>query len=386
MVYEQEDEITVEVSLITSNGGHFQFSLCPLSWGEIPTAECFEEWPLEFVKDNYYGAYEDTNHPERIYVPDGDVVGRVEDLSGFPGNKQEFSYQMNLPCGLTGDLVLLQWYFVTAQDCYHEGYLEYDFPPEWGDVFEEKINECPNPLPADGNGLPLQYWNCAEIQILKTGETERCRPTVGPTGSPTGGVVTVVPTGGPTEGPSVGETSVPTQRPVVDLPIVGDGCDGLCLVPVDSTDCPATLPVFGCLDDNFQTVNVGDYCIASGECDTSKELDNCGNDGADVYQRVNSCAKPDSGITPEDIPISLPVLDNDVDGVGDGLSIVDITTPDNGSVILDEDTNELVYTPNPGYNGPEEFEYSVIDGDGFLSVAPVTIEVTPVNDVPVASK
>ena len=96
-------------------------------------------------------------------LPDGDVVGRVDDLSGFPGNKQEFSYQMNLPCGLTGDLVLLQWYFVTAQDCYHEGYLEYDFPDSWGDVFEEKIEKCPSPLPPDGNGLPLQYWNCAEV-------------------------------------------------------------------------------------------------------------------------------------------------------------------------------------------------------------------------------
>ena len=28
-VYEQEDEITVKNSLIASNGGHFQFSLCP---------------------------------------------------------------------------------------------------------------------------------------------------------------------------------------------------------------------------------------------------------------------------------------------------------------------------------------------------------------------
>ncbi len=167
-VYDQEAEITIEVSLISSNGGHFQFSLCSIEWGEIPTEECFKAHPLEFVKDNLYGAFEDPNYPERIYVPDGDVEGRVSDTSGFKGDKQLFSYQMNLPCGMTGDLVLLQWYFVTAQDCYHEGYLDYDFPASWGDVFEEKIEKCPSPLPPSGDGLPLQYWNCAEIQVLKS--------------------------------------------------------------------------------------------------------------------------------------------------------------------------------------------------------------------------
>ncbi len=123
-VYDQEDEITIEVSLISSNGGHFQFSLCPLDWGDVPTQKCFDAHPLEFVKDNYYGASEDPNYPQRIYAPDGDVTGRVDDTTGFPGNKQAFSYQMRLPCGLARDLVLLQWYFVTAQDCYHEGYLD----------------------------------------------------------------------------------------------------------------------------------------------------------------------------------------------------------------------------------------------------------------------
>ena len=90
-IYEQEQEINIRVSLISSNGGHFVFSLCPIEWGEnsscyiiqstfngtsntvpqgeIPTQECFDAHPLEFVKDNYYDATEDPNYPERIYVP-----------------------------------------------------------------------------------------------------------------------------------------------------------------------------------------------------------------------------------------------------------------------------------------------------------------------------
>ena len=48
--------------------------------------------------------------------------------------------------------------------------------------------------------------------------------------------------------------------------------------------------------------------------------------------------------------------------------------------------DELVYTPEEGYNGPDDFEYSVIDGNGFISDAPVDIMVVPVNDAPVASE
>ena len=63
-VYDQEDEITIEVSLISSNGGHFIFSMCPIEWGEVPSEECFKAHPLEFVKDNFYGATLDPNYPE----------------------------------------------------------------------------------------------------------------------------------------------------------------------------------------------------------------------------------------------------------------------------------------------------------------------------------
>ena len=35
-----------------------------------------------------------------------------------------------LPKGLAGDVVLLQWYYLTANLCKPEGYTEYPFPEE----------------------------------------------------------------------------------------------------------------------------------------------------------------------------------------------------------------------------------------------------------------
>jgi hypothetical protein len=63
---------------------------------------------------------------------------------------------------------------------------------------------------------------------------------------------------------------------------------------------------------------------------------------------------------------------------------VDFTEPQNGSVELVDD--ELVYSPDVGYNGNDEFVYSILDGNGFLSDAQVDVEVVPVNDTPIASE
>ena len=79
---------------------------------------------------------------------------------------------------------------------------------------------------------------------------------------------------------------------------------------------------------------------------------------------VPSCAKDDNGTTPADTPVSLPVLSNDVGGVGDRLTTVEWVEPEHGTVQLVDD--ELVYTPETEYNGPDDSEYSVIDGNGFL--------------------
>ena len=78
-------------------------------------------------------------------------------------------------------------------------------------------------------------------------------------------------------------------------------------------------------------------------------------------------------------PVTLRPLDNDYDQDGDNLTIVGVSTPLHGTVVLDGDT--ITYTPEAGYVGPDSFNYTVSDGTGGVGYAPVTITV---NSAPVA--
>ncbi|WP_157367480.1 Ig-like domain-containing protein, partial [Vibrio coralliirubri] len=57
--------------------------------------------------------------------------------------------------------------------------------------------------------------------------------------------------------------------------------------------------------------------------------------------------------------------------------------PSNGSLTLNED-GSWQYTPDANYNGPDSFEVIVTDETGLTDTLTVTIDVTPVNDAPVA--
>ncbi|KAB2968256.1 retention module-containing protein, partial [Zoogloea sp.] len=96
-------------------------------------------------------------------------------------------------------------------------------------------------------------------------------------------------------------------------------------------------------------------------------------------------ANPDAGTTPEDTPITIPVLNNDSDIEGDPLTVISATVdPGKGSVSINPD-GTLTYTPAPNYNGPTEITYTVSDGHGGTTTTTVSVEVTPVNDAPVAN-
>ena len=104
-----------------------------------------------------------------------------------------------------------------------------------------------------------------------------------------------------------------------------------------------------------------------------------------VVNPVNDApvANDDSGTTEEDSPVTIDVLFNDSDP-DDTLMTVSITTePEHGSVEVNPD-GTVTYTPDDDYNGPDSFEYEVCDPSGACDTAVVSIEVTPVNDAPVA--
>jgi len=84
-------------------------------------------------------------------------------------------------------------------------------------------------------------------------------------------------------------------------------------------------------------------------------------------------AVPDLAMT-DTAPIDIPVLANDRDPDHDMLTIMVVTAPTSGIVLINGD-GTLHYTPAAGYTGTVTFSYTVSDGHGGTSTATVTITV-----------
>ena len=102
-------------------------------------------------------------------------------------------------------------------------------------------------------------------------------------------------------------------------------------------------------------------------------------------------AADDDTTTFVDTPVDGNVLGNDIDPNADDLTVnpTPVTDPTNGTVTLNPDGN-FTYTPNPGFQGIDTFEYEVCDENGDCSTAVATIDVTAdptpgVNDGPTAA-
>ena len=92
-----------------------------------------------------------------------------------------------------------------------------------------------------------------------------------------------------------------------------------------------------------------------------------------------------AGTTLEDTPVLISVsslLGNDSDPDGDPITVASVQSGVGGTVSLANGV--ITFTPNPNFNGPASFTYTISDGNGGFSTATVAINVTAVNDVPVA--
>ncbi len=90
--------------------------------------------------------------------------------------------------------------------------------------------------------------------------------------------------------------------------------------------------------------------------------------------------------TDEDQSVIVPIYDNDSDLPTTG-SLNISTQPTNGTVAINENgtpnnpLDDLVtYTPNPDYNGPDTFDYTVCNTFGDCSTATVDVTVLPIVD------
>ena len=158
--YAQGQVIEVDIVLTAHHMGHFEFSACPIEPGGVASGDCFEQYPLEFVEDPLYGAPKDSNYPYRAYIaPPG--RSRPDNTGSTQGTFYRF--RLKLPDNLTGDLVLLQWHYYTANSCVYRGYSSYAYPSDWGTVLTG-IGICTD-IPSDGRGLPgrLDQIVCGHI-------------------------------------------------------------------------------------------------------------------------------------------------------------------------------------------------------------------------------
>ncbi|UDY84140.1 tandem-95 repeat protein [Vibrio diabolicus] len=111
--------------------------------------------------------------------------------------------------------------------------------------------------------------------------------------------------------------------------------------------------------------------------------------GESVSQTVNFTVAPLADIEPdratvvEDTPTIIKVLGNDTFEGDDKVVSLDTNNgPANGTVSVNPD-GSVTYTPNDNYHGADSFTYIVTSG-GVSESTTVNVDVTPVNDAPVA--
>ncbi|ELB2879738.1 tandem-95 repeat protein [Vibrio parahaemolyticus] len=111
--------------------------------------------------------------------------------------------------------------------------------------------------------------------------------------------------------------------------------------------------------------------------------------GESISQTVNFTVVPvadivaDNATVVEDTPTIIKVLGNDTfEGDDQVVSLDTNNGPANGTVSVNPD-GSVTYTPNDNYHGTDSFTYIVTSG-GVSESTTVSVDVTPVNDAPVA--
>jgi hypothetical protein len=89
----------------------------------------------------------------------------------------------------------------------------------------------------------------------------------------------------------------------------------------------------------------------------------------------------DAGSGVEDGSVVITVLGNDI---GDGILVTSTTNGTKGLVTVNED-GTVTYQPVADANGTDNFNYTITDSLGRTSTATVTVDITSLNDAPIAN-
>ncbi len=180
---------------------------------------------------------------------------------------------------------------------------------------------------------------------------------------------------------AVTDEDTPVVLPVLSNDTDADG-DPLTVTAVSAANGTVTINPDGTVtytpNANFNGTDTVTYTISDGKGGTSTStVAVTVNPVNDIPVAIN-----DTATTPEDQPVTIPVLGNDSDGDDDPLTVTAATSP-NGTVAINPD-GTITFTPNPNFNGVAVITYTISDGQGGTATATATVTVTPVNDPPVA--
>ncbi|WP_257957529.1 Ig-like domain-containing protein, partial [Parapedobacter tibetensis] len=189
------------------------------------------------------------------------------------------------------------------------------------------------------------------------------------------------------EGPvAVDDTTTTTPDTPVTIPVLDNDTPGD--APLDSTTVTITTPpTNGTVEVDPETGDItytpdpgytGPDTFEYTVDDENGVPSNPATVTVDVVEPEPPVANDDGAMTTVYTPVTIPVLDNDEDGDAplDSTTVTITTPPTNGTVEVDPETGDITYTPDPGYTGPDTFEYTVDDENGVPSnPATVTVDV-----------
>ncbi len=85
-------------------------------------------------------------------------------------------------------------------------------------------------------------------------------------------------------------------------------------------------------------------------------------------------AVDDNANTAENTLVSIPVLSNDSDPMGETLTLAILTNPGSGTAVING--NNIDYTPDPGFFGTETFTYTITNTSGLCDIGTINVTVT----------
>ena len=79
-----------------------------------------------------------------------------------------------------------------------------------------------------------------------------------------------------------------------------------------------------------------------------------------------------------------PLANDTIESAGE-LRIIEVSTPQNGTVAISSDGTQIIYEPDANYFGEDTFTYTIEDGIEGTSIGTIVVDVQPVNDLPTAN-